>query len=394
MNLSNVYTLLIPTYNRPDELARLLDYLVRRRAGFPILVLDSGTPENREENAAKIALQPLDIRHIVYDSSMPPFEKFWRGSLEAETEFCSICADDDVVLVDSLASIVEYLEKHPDYAVAHGWYFTFYYTDHVGVTSVVYTSRSIDQNEPLERLKTMFQRYEAVTYGLYRTSVMRQALGGIQRMRSLLAHELGAGAVTVLMGKAARVPLFYYGRSLGASQIYSEWHPIESLIKSPEVLFGQYRIYRDILLQHLQTGATTAEQQTDLLKLIDLIHLRYLSEYVKPEVMNWVIQQTMAGMPMADIMSGVWPRLTDEGGSPLQRMYRSLWLRRLRDRYLPNLRPHDLLRRLRAPADKLIDRTTGIGTPRRYRLYEGFLSGLGTGGLADDAILSALDDYV
>src|SRR5262245_1015915 len=56
------FTLLIPTYNRPADLARLLVYLARRGAAFPIHVLDSSTPDVREANAALVARLDLDVR--------------------------------------------------------------------------------------------------------------------------------------------------------------------------------------------------------------------------------------------------------------------------------------------------------------------------------------------
>ena len=49
------FTLVIPTYNRPQQLSGLLGYLEAERPGFRVLVLDSSRPEvlarNRERTA-------------------------------------------------------------------------------------------------------------------------------------------------------------------------------------------------------------------------------------------------------------------------------------------------------------------------------------------------------
>src|SRR6185436_1574729 len=113
------YTLLIPTYNRPEDLGRLLRFLAAQKADFPVRVLDSSRPEAHEQNRALAAGLALDLRVERFDPAMPPFEKFWRGAEMVETEFASLCADDDLVLAGSIAPLVEHLARHPDCSVAH-----------------------------------------------------------------------------------------------------------------------------------------------------------------------------------------------------------------------------------------------------------------------------------
>ena len=140
-----------------------------------------------------------------------------------------MCADDDVVMVDSLPVLRDFLQKHHDFSAAHGWYFTFYDNVHLGITSIVYSGPSIDRDDPFLRLRDLLNRYEAVTYAVYRTDVMRRVLYEVQRVESMLARELLAGELTVLWGKVARLPIFYYGRSLGPSESYAHWHPVNFL---------------------------------------------------------------------------------------------------------------------------------------------------------------------
>ena len=44
------YTLIIPTYNRPQELELLVQFLRRQGADFPVIVLDSSAPAERSRN--------------------------------------------------------------------------------------------------------------------------------------------------------------------------------------------------------------------------------------------------------------------------------------------------------------------------------------------------------
>ncbi|MBZ0211760.1 MAG: TIGR00180 family glycosyltransferase [Hyphomicrobium sp.] len=393
MQLAEQYSLIIPTYSRPEELRRLLQYLAREKVAFQILVLDSGTPASRKENAATIAALPLKVWHLQFPSEMPPFEKFWRGVMQVTTPFCSMCADDDIVLVDSLEPIVHHLISHPDVAVAHGHYFTFYNTDHIGLTTVVYASRSIDDATPIERLRCLFRRYEAVTYGVYRTPVKQRALQDVQGLRSLLGHELGAGAITLVRGKSARLPVFYYGRSLRPSERYEQWHPVESMLNSPETLFAQYRTYRDVLEANLREVGV-AREGDDTAKVLDLIHLTYLSEFTRPKFLDWLTDQVVKGRGRDDIMKDVWLQLYVGGNVPSTLLRLATPLRYVRDRLAPGFKPHHYVARFAGGKDRAVERRTCDGSVRRYRLYNSFLKSAIATKLNHEPVLGALDQYV
>lgn len=398
MNLTDRFTLMVPTYNRPGDLARLLRYLAHHSVAFPILVLDSGDDASKTANAALVSEVDLNIRLIAYESSMAPWEKFWRGSDEVKTEFCSLCADDDILMTDSLPPLVEFLHHHPDFSAAHGWYFTFYNSVHLGITSVVYAGPSLDQDDPLRRLRDMFSRYEAVTYAVYRAGIMQKALRAVQPVGSLMLRELLAGAVTVVSGKAARLPLLYYGRALGGSQLYDHWHPIDFMISSPEQMFAQYAKYRQILFECFQDSGYNAYSPADLRKLIDLIHMRYLSEYVSPGMMNYLIDEVMGGTDRKEIMQGVWPRLTPSAAPRLNVLRRSRLLRKIRDRFVPGFRLYHLYQFLGAVEDQTVTTTTVGGHPREYRLYRGFLASVAQAGRSGrdnlvDGVIRALNAY-
>jgi glycosyltransferase domain-containing protein len=381
------FTLIVPTFNRPRDLARLLTYLVRQKAEFPVLVLDSSDGETKVANAGLIDHVELDVRLVSYASSITPFEKFWRGSQEVRTEFCSLCADDDVLMLDAILPLVNFLQEHPDFSAAHGLYFTFYDNVHIGITSIVYSGGSFGRDDPLLRFLDFFRRYEAVTYALYRAEVMRYALAQIQAMQSMLARELLAGALTVVAGKVARLPIVYYGRSLHPSVPYQHWHPIDFLISSPQALFEDYAKYRRTLLESFDKNGASPETSVEVLKIIDLVHLRYLVDYVSPTMMDYLLEQVLAGRPPAEIMLGVWPRLSANDAPTLKRLWSSRTLRRFRERLVPSLRQYHLRWLLRTAQNQTVNATTFSGRPREYRLYEAFLSALARMDSAGSAVV-------
>lgn len=396
-SLADSFTLIVPTYNRPAELSRLLAYLARHDIRFPVLVLDSSEPATQAVNCATVEKLGLKVRLEGLDPQVSPWEKFWRGSELVRTEFCSLCADDDLVLPGSLAPLVDFLWQHPDYCVSHGWYFTFYNDVHIGITASVYHGASLDHSDPLDRLFALFRDYEAVTYGVYRTGVMRSVLRSVQGVNSMLARELLAGALSVAQGKTARLPIFYYGRSHLPSHPYSHWHPLDFLASSPQGLIQDYAAYRDILLNGFQYAGYNHYTPAELAALVDLIHFRYLAEYVKPGVMNYLIEQTMARTPKPKIMQGLWSVLARENEASVASLLGgNRLLRRIRDRFFPKIRLHHFRRLVAPTSHRTVRSTTAGGRQREYLFYKEFLDSLAAHSTLEreaENIVRALDNY-
>lgn len=396
-SLAEKFTLIVPTYNRPADLLRLLAYLAGLRADFPVLVLDSSGPETQQANREAADRSGLNVRYETFDGTVSPWEKFWRGSEMVRTPYCSLCADDDLVLPSSLGPIVRHLEEHPGFSVAHGWYFTFYNNAHIGITSSVYRGPSLDQQDPVERLLALFRNYEAVTYGVYRTAVMQSVLHDVQGVGSLLGRELLGGALATAMGKVARLPLFYYGRSLAPSQSYTHWHPLDYLISNPDGLYRDYAQYRKILFNRLKSNNYAAIPDDELVTVLDLIHFRYLSDYVKPRVMDYLTEQVMARKPKPEIMQGMWSVLAQESNQGLVRtLSGNRMLRKIRDRFFPGFRLHDFRRHLAPTEQRKIQSKTSGGAAREYLFYKEFLASFGESSGIDQEIakiVAALDHY-
>jgi glycosyltransferase domain-containing protein len=370
------YTLIIPTYNRSGDLARLLRYLERHDADFRILVLDSSSDEMKQRNEVTIGRSALHLRHELLDASIHPFEKFRLGATLVETEFCSLCADDDLVLPQSLSEIVSALRDDRTHAVAHGWYFTFYLTDHFGITSIVYRGESIDSESALLRVRQLLKTYEALTYGVHRTDILRTVLDEVRGLDSILFREVGAGVLTVARGKSLRVPVLYYGRSLGPSANYAEWHPLEFLARSPGRLFTEYMTFRKILIEVLSRGPEGGIPRGELEPLLDLFHLRYLSEYLQPRALDHVTDGVLAKRDPKDIIADVWPLLQPSGHATLDQLRSNAVVRALWRQLAPRLR--DALRRRLPGADEeqVVESRTISGDRRQYRFYAGFLNSI------------------
>lgn len=311
-DLADSYTLVVPTFNRPQLLRRLLRYLELSDARFGTLVLDSSAPEHKRANADAVASVKLRIRRIEYDPALPPLEKFGSGVAEVETPFLSLCADDDIVVVATLAPIVEFLRRNGDYSAAHGFYFNFQEQGRAGspwrttVSSLFYRGPSLDAAEPAQRLARLFQRYEALTYAVYRSEVAAQVYRESRQVESILARELLSGALTVVAGKTARLKVIYYGRSTGPSAGYRNWHPLEWLATDPAGMFREYAAYRAVLVPALTQSAGGAMTAEEAARLCDLIHLRYLSPYLDPRHLDFALGKNLERLAPEALVAEVW----------------------------------------------------------------------------------------
>jgi glycosyltransferase domain-containing protein len=229
------FTLLIPTYNRSRQLAALLGYLEAERAECSVLVADSSQPDERAVNRSLAARAKLDLEYQEFPVEMHPFDKFREGVHRVRTEFCALCADDDLVMLDGVKRCLEVLRSNPQASVVQGYSFLFLCRPNgdMDLNNILYFSSTVDDATPLARLAKLFARYQAATYGNYRTLVLQRIFDTLEPVGSLLARELLGTALAAIEGHMIRVPCFSHGRSMNASESYERWHPAGMVRQGP-----------------------------------------------------------------------------------------------------------------------------------------------------------------
>ena len=290
------YTLVVPTYNRSNDLAVLLAYLQAQQADFRILVLDSSKKSELTKNRKAAKAVSLNIEHHEFDLRTRPFDKFRAGVEMVETPYCSLCADDDIPLPRGLNTSVELLKAKRDLAVAHGYYFQFArHPNSMNLASITYYTPDISDDEPVARVHTLMRHYQALTYGVYRTEVLQHIFDAVRPVTSLLGRELLSSALAVVRGKIARVNGFYMGRNLGPSSGHVHWHPLEWSIESPEGLFAEFARYREILAREVLSMSDNDRTEEDVTRLLDLIHLHYYVRHAPEESLDYSVEAVLEG---------------------------------------------------------------------------------------------------
>jgi len=245
-------TLVIPTYNRPHLLQRS-SAICSGAGGVPNCNRRFQQPEVRNANRALVQRAKLDLNYAEFPVETHPFDKFREAAHIAKTSFCALCADDDLIVLDGVRHCLDALRSNPQAAVAQGYSFSFLCAPDGGMDlgSVLYFTPTIDEPTPLARVAKLFDRYQAATYGIYRTPVLQRIFDTMRPMKSILARELFGSALAAVEGAMIRVPRFSHGRSMDASESYEHWHPLEWFIKDSQGLLAEYHHYRDLMTEQV-----------------------------------------------------------------------------------------------------------------------------------------------
>lgn len=291
------YTLVVPTYNRSRLLGTLLRFLEAEEADFPVIVLDSSNAQHRERNRRLLAGCRLEVQHVEYPEDTHPFDKFRDGVERIRTALGSLCADDDLVLLSGLRRCIDHLRTNPEVAVAHGYYFTFLEQGAADfdITTMLYFTPSIEDDEPLARIRSLLRSYQALTYGVYRTPILRLVMASVRSFESLFARELLSGTLSVVHGKVARLRVFYGGRSHNPSEVRRHWHPLEWLITDPPGFLEEYVRYRERLLEALAAVPGNSYSPAETERLVDLMHAFYVIAHAPRESHDFILDHAMAG---------------------------------------------------------------------------------------------------
>ncbi|MEA2970007.1 MAG: hypothetical protein QOE78_3268, partial [Alphaproteobacteria bacterium] len=366
------FTLVIPTYNRPKQLQALLTYLAAQQPRCRILILDSSQPEQRHANRQIAELTNFNLEYVEFPSETHPFDKFREGLHKVTTEFCALCADDDLVLLDCVQHCLDALRSNPSASVAQGYSFSFLcqHDGDMDLGNILYFTPTIDDSTPLARLAKLFARYQAATYGNYRTPVLQRIFDTLKPMRSILARELLGTALAAIEGPMIRVSCFGHGRSMDASESYEHWHPLEWFAKDPRGLFSEYHHYRELMAQAVLSRPDNTLEAEAVRRVLDLIHIRYMVRHAPDGALAFIADQKLSGVPFEEY----WPR--PEIHQPL---YETASIG------------------TSAPASPASSIERGLsGLKRGYHLHPNFSAPLGTAAPAQTAImdlLHSLEDY-
>ena len=286
----DTHTLVVPTYNRPEELRRLVGYLTSAGLKSRVLVLDSSLAKAQRMNRAALGKAGLDIAHLRFSPDLNPYQKLRVGLEAVTTPLCSICADDDFVVLPGLRESIAALRADGAAVAAHGPYFNF--EDGFGrlnVSFLVQRGERIDGKSAFDRISQLMSHYHALFYAVQRTEVARNSFRVTDALSTMLGKEIASTAMVAARGPVHRVLMPYLGRSTATSLSYHAWHPHQVLCEEPGILFDDYAALRDALAHAVDK--IDGEKGRPTRAGLDIVFLRYLSDFLRHDVLNFILDQ-------------------------------------------------------------------------------------------------------
>lgn len=287
-------TLVIPTFNRPGHLSRLLSYYAGKNPEFSILVLDSSEPEIQSANSELLRRFAGKAQHMGFPGTIRPSQKLAEGLQHVGTPYAALCADDDIVFPEALGHALDFLGSHPDYVCCDGIYLNFGASKGEINLSVEYGSRSIEAEHPGARVFRLFQRYESLFYAVYRTPDMRDLFSFIKDIPSYHFQELFQAAGTVLKGKTHRLAEFYAARQdcVTAEPTREKWQTFYWFADNNLEFLQHYQGYRDELWRFYDKfSAEPRMQRPTFNSVMDTAHVTFFSTNYPPHYFHSRLQQ-------------------------------------------------------------------------------------------------------
>ncbi len=287
------HTIVIPTYNRPSLLRRLVTYYAAHARPVRLLILDSSNPEITAENAAALEPHRAYLRHIIYPMTTPMALKLSRGLEEVQTSTVSFCADDDLVFAEGLQTAREFLIDNPDYVCAHGLYLNFREDGFQVHVTREYAGESNDAKHPGARIFRLCQNYESLFYGLFRTTDLREILAEAGTIPSLHYQELFQSVGALIKGKVKRLQCFYAARRSGpeAEPGRERWQTYYWFADNPAEFLQHYVDYRQRVARFYAVhGAAPQLTPSDFQRVLDITHAMYFAKACPPEYFHSRLQ--------------------------------------------------------------------------------------------------------
>ena len=223
MKNADLITVVIPVYNRPYLLSRILDYYSKQKLACKVIVADSGSHESKQIHRETISsFHDLNISYFDDYSEINLFPKVVSMLHNVDTKYSVICADDDFITVNGIEQSVDFLEKNLDYTAVHGYEAAFQFTDDTNGNRVLQPkychyeiNLSIASPAPQSRLHFNFTAYYPTFYAVHRTDFQKMILEeSVKYTTEHRFEELLASMITAIYGKIKVLDLLYTVRKI------------------------------------------------------------------------------------------------------------------------------------------------------------------------------------
>jgi glycosyltransferase domain-containing protein len=222
-------TIVIPTYNRPRHLRRLLRFLEALGNPYRVLVLDGSAPDNAARNA-RLADEHAQLTLRQYPSELHQGLRYADGLQHVATPYVAICGDDDFIVPSAVRRCVEFMDDHREYSAVIGRVMALHYSTARPILRWGYTISNplaagfnLSHRWFLQRMLHLLAHTATgcppLFYALRRTEQARRAFALVTPQIRYSAQELLTNAVTLLLGRATVLPCLFGLRDYASDTI-------------------------------------------------------------------------------------------------------------------------------------------------------------------------------
>jgi glycosyltransferase domain-containing protein len=296
------YSMMIPTFNRPGFLNAIMGYLASKKVRFPILILDSSSDENKAQNRVAAKRYDLDVRHLEFDEDARFDFKIGSALREIDSDYVSLCADDDIVFVDAIEACIDELEQDATLAACHGIYLNFEVNQALVNLRVEYAAPSIDMDDVVGRACQLLMRYEALNYAIFRRRVMLDIIEAVSTAPADMFWELLSCLVPLASGKVKRLSRVYHGRRWNGATGRTVFDPATWIANDPEAFAAAFLEYRQHLFKYYEAKGVKVGPEAR--KTLTQAHVIYLCRELRDGTgIKYALAGTSSPLAKIDLIS-------------------------------------------------------------------------------------------
>ncbi|MFH1683609.1 MAG: TIGR00180 family glycosyltransferase, partial [Candidatus Margulisiibacteriota bacterium] len=250
-------TIMIPTMNRSDFLIPLLNYYVDTGYKHWISIGDSSTGDHLERNKEAIARLKGKLKINYHEYPGVCISKCIKKLTEnIATPYAVFVADDDFIVPNALERCLDFLEKHPDYAAAHGKALLF---SRLSLRVGPYGQRAVEGETAAKRLLDLLGNYTVTLFSVMRAEIWQKIFKYSEVISDrAFSEELLPVCLSVVSGKIKHLDCFYLLRQHHDRRAFHL--DVYDRVTSPN-WFPSYQIFTNCLVEELvrQDGITMDE---------------------------------------------------------------------------------------------------------------------------------------
>lgn len=255
--MSQLLTIVIPTYERRDRLKRSIAYWLQ--SGYQIVVADGSAASNSD-----LVPKPAQYSH---DPDSRIVERWINAIRQVKTEYILLCADDDFVGLEAISKCLKFLQANPDYSCAQGQYVFFESEEllpcvYEGYTHIDNWPREHDQFSP--RLCKAMDNYMHCIYSVQRTKNVHCFLNEFPVLTNDHTMELQFTICNAIFGKHHIFESFYALREIIKNSGGQTFQYVGKWYKADRVAFNKWRAYCvNLFVKHQGLDLCQAENLFD-----------------------------------------------------------------------------------------------------------------------------------